>query len=73
MNVLRFYKAVADYDDDGYVDYDWLLRQIEEEDHPHYGPPIPMSMRTPIEQVLAEVYAPGLREMLNRTSPLMHR
>lgn len=66
MNVFRFYKAVADntYDDE-HVDIDYVLAQLEEEDHPHFGPPLPPSI---MDRVLMDIYAPALREALNRPS-----
>lgn len=70
-SLLRFYKAVADdydYNDGSPVNYDWLLYQLEEEEHPHYGPPIPPSV---LDRALREEYAQGMRTALNAESPLL--
>lgn len=71
MNLFRFYKAVADDHeerDGSYVNYDWLLRKLEEEDHPHYGPPLPPSV---LDRVLREDYAPAMRAALHEGSALL--
>ena len=70
-SLLRFYQAVSQEDDYecGAPDYKWVLRHIEDQDHPIYGPPLPWSLRPNFDRILHDIYGPAIREAINNTKP----
>lgn len=74
--MLRFWKALADNTYDGELpDTDWILETLWNEDHPvstclnlEWGnQPFPPSA---MDRMLRDIYAPALREQLNRMRPI---